>query len=226
MRHAIRLTSPCPDATFRLADEERERHCATCDRTVVNLSALSADEADRVVSGGARICAQFRRGRDGAVLHLAAAALVGLAACAPTHHRADVQVAPASCRQDVRVEAAPGAAGDVTVTVVDDTDLSIPGALVTGTGPSGVVFQATTDDDGHAVFHNIPAGRWTWLIQMQGFGGVSVATTLDGTAAKIITRLDYGAVTVGGVFTEAHAIDTTSASSPTTLDAATLSRLP
>ena len=132
-----------------------------------------------------------RRGADGAVLHLAAVALIGLAACTPMHKQTAFYVPAYCCRADVRVEAAPGPAGDVTVTVFDDSHRAIPGALVSGTGPSGVTFQKSADTDGRAALHDIPAGQWTWRIQMLGYYGPAVTVTLEGGATEITARLRW-----------------------------------
>lgn len=223
MRTAIRLISPCPDPGFRLGDLEPSRHCPTCDRVVVNLSALAPEDADRAVAAGHGMCAQFRRGLDGAVLHLAGAALVGLAGCAPTHEPM-TNLHDGSCRSDVHVVRVEAAAGNVEVVVVDDSGLSIPGALVTARGPGGWVLQMSTDDEGKATFQRVPAGHLEWTIEMLGFAAIRVAVTLDGGATRISAALRGGSVTVGGI--GVMPLLTDEASMTTTFNTDSLSRLP
>lgn len=224
MRTAIRLISPCPDAGFRLGDLEPSRHCPTCDRVVVNLSALAPEDADRAVAGAGGMCAQFRRGVDGAVLHLAGAALVGLAACAPTHEPM-TNLRDGSCRSDVEVTRVDTADGQVEVVLVDDGGLSVPGALVTARGP-GWVLQMATDDEGKATFRQVPAGHLEWTIEMPGFATVKFAATLDGRGTRIAAalRTPYGSVTVGGI--GVAPVNTDEASMTTTFNTDSLSRLP
>ncbi len=222
MRTPVVIAGPCPDPTIRLAPGERERRCATCDHVVVNLSAMTEDEAERAVAGPGRLCVQVRRAFDGRVLHAAALA-VGLAACGPKHDV--VTPPPGECRENVDVREVAGAAGDVTVVVQDETELPIPGVAVTGTGPGGTAVSGTTDDDGGVVFHGLPPGKWVWSFAYGGLDPVVVPAKLE-KASRIVVNMRSGLAFVGMMVDTPGVVDTSKASHTTVLDSDTLDRLP
>ena len=64
----VRVESPCPVAWESMAGEEWVRFCEGCGRHVHNLSAMTTDEAERLVCEAAgRLCVRFERAPDGAV---------------------------------------------------------------------------------------------------------------------------------------------------------------
>jgi hypothetical protein len=65
----IRIASPCHEAWDRMTGDDRARHCGSCDKTVYNLSAMTADEAAALFrEREGRICVRLYRRRDGTVL--------------------------------------------------------------------------------------------------------------------------------------------------------------
>jgi hypothetical protein len=65
----IRIASPCHEAWDRMTGDDRARHCASCDKTVYNLSAMTADAAAALFrEREGRICVRLYRRRDGTVL--------------------------------------------------------------------------------------------------------------------------------------------------------------
>ena len=70
----------CPARWDQMVGSETERHCTVCDRTVVNLSALTPEAAWSVVtSGGTTPCVRALTGPGGRLVR--AAAVAALAAC-------------------------------------------------------------------------------------------------------------------------------------------------
>src|SRR5258708_14870438 len=68
-------------------------------------------------------------------------------------------------------------------------ELTIPGATITGTqGEKKVV--TTTDDGGQYVFANLPAGAWTFQVEMFGFNAAQREITLDDKPGKIDWTLE------------------------------------
>ncbi len=64
----LRIDTPCPKRWADLEGGDEKRFCDECGLHVVNLSALTRREAERTVrrrSAGERLCATFRRDRDG-----------------------------------------------------------------------------------------------------------------------------------------------------------------
>lgn len=65
----IRIASPCRERWEDMRGDERARHCARCDKTVFDLSALTRDEAEALLAEkGASMCARFYRRADGTVM--------------------------------------------------------------------------------------------------------------------------------------------------------------
>jgi hypothetical protein len=68
LRH-VRIASPCDQDWDSMLGDERIRFCAKCQLNVYNLSAMTEDEAQRLlVNREGRLCARFYRRADGTVL--------------------------------------------------------------------------------------------------------------------------------------------------------------
>lgn len=64
----VSIQEPCSLRWEELAGDERRRFCGQCSRHVHNLSALRADEAERLVAesaAGGRLCVTYLPGPDG-----------------------------------------------------------------------------------------------------------------------------------------------------------------
>jgi hypothetical protein len=65
----IRIASPCPASWKDMKGDDRVRFCEGCRKNVYNLSALSRDEAERLIqSREGKLCALFYQRRDGTLL--------------------------------------------------------------------------------------------------------------------------------------------------------------
>jgi hypothetical protein len=65
----IRIASPCTASWNGMKGDDRVRFCKSCRKNVYNLSALSRDEAERLIqSQDGKLCALLYRRRDGTVL--------------------------------------------------------------------------------------------------------------------------------------------------------------
>ena len=65
----ITIPSPCQSDWHSMRGDDRARFCEACGRSVVNLSALTEDEAASVVArAGDDLCAQVTRRKDGSVV--------------------------------------------------------------------------------------------------------------------------------------------------------------
>jgi hypothetical protein len=73
----VRIGSPCDVRWEQMTGDDRVRHCAQCDLKVYNFSAMAGDEVEallrsHVAPGGARVgerlCANWRRRRDGTMI--------------------------------------------------------------------------------------------------------------------------------------------------------------
>ena len=63
----VAVKQPCDVSWDAMSGTDASRRCAQCDRAVYNLSAMTSDEAERLLtdSRGERLCITYHRGPDG-----------------------------------------------------------------------------------------------------------------------------------------------------------------
>ena len=65
----IRIATPCTADWNAMTGDARVRHCASCDKEVFNLSAMTRAEAEAlVVEKNANLCARYYQRKDGTIL--------------------------------------------------------------------------------------------------------------------------------------------------------------
>ncbi|MFO0557087.1 MAG: hypothetical protein U0269_03645 [Polyangiales bacterium] len=65
----IYVASPCNVPWESMSGDDRVRHCASCDKDVFDLSALTRDEAEALlIEKKGKLCAQYYRREDGTIL--------------------------------------------------------------------------------------------------------------------------------------------------------------
>lgn len=65
----VRVASPCHVSWDGMTGDERARHCAQCDKTVYNLSAMTREEAETLLlTREGSICVRLYRREDGTVI--------------------------------------------------------------------------------------------------------------------------------------------------------------
>jgi hypothetical protein len=65
----IYVASPCNVPWESMSGDDRVRHCASCDKDVFDLSALTRDEAEALlIEKKGKLCAQYYRRDDGTIL--------------------------------------------------------------------------------------------------------------------------------------------------------------
>lgn len=65
----IRIASPCHVPWSTMVGDERVRHCGSCDKDVFNLSAMTRDEAQALITEKAgNLCARYYQRSDGTIL--------------------------------------------------------------------------------------------------------------------------------------------------------------
>lgn len=71
----VRIATPCTERWSEMVGDDRRRHCGRCDKTVVDLTALTRAEAEallaeRVKAGAGRLdlCARYFERRDGSIV--------------------------------------------------------------------------------------------------------------------------------------------------------------
>lgn len=65
----IKVASPCPSSWDAMYGDERKRFCGECKLNVYNLSGMTTDEAEQLVTNHeGRLCVRFYRRADGNVI--------------------------------------------------------------------------------------------------------------------------------------------------------------
>jgi hypothetical protein len=66
----LAIASPCTMSWDSMTGDEKSRHCAQCNLKVHNLSAMTREEAEALISGpdNARVCVRLYRRSDGTVM--------------------------------------------------------------------------------------------------------------------------------------------------------------
>src|SRR5258708_6452212 len=67
--HDLRVAAPCSSSWEQMVGNDRVRFCESCALNVYNLSAMTAEEAERLVAKKeGRLCVRFFQREDGTVL--------------------------------------------------------------------------------------------------------------------------------------------------------------
>lgn len=188
----IHVAKPCPAAWGRMRGDGRVRFCEACRLNVYNLSAMTAVEAEALVSASeGRVCVRFYRRADGTVLTedcpeglrrwrrrvarragAVLAALLGLfGPTALASRRAAVQGSPVAMPKVERARAeSPDALPTLAGVVSDVNGAAVAGARVRLTR-EGVKkkWTAVTDDEGRFRFKTIEAGEYRVIVEAPGF---------------------------------------------------------
>jgi hypothetical protein len=65
----LRVATPCTADWSQMTGDDRVRHCATCDKDVFNLSAMTRDDAEALLLERAgNLCARYYQRKDGTIL--------------------------------------------------------------------------------------------------------------------------------------------------------------
>jgi len=64
----VRFPKPCDEPWEAMAPRGCNRHCASCDKIIHNLAALTFDEAEALLAGEDEVCVRAEVGRDGAIV--------------------------------------------------------------------------------------------------------------------------------------------------------------
>ncbi len=66
----LHIAEPCKLDWEKMTGDDRSRHCDECNHPVINLSALSANEAEgMLVANANRICVTYLRKSNGEIVH-------------------------------------------------------------------------------------------------------------------------------------------------------------
>jgi hypothetical protein len=160
----LRVAKPCSESWEAMDGDSRVRHCAACDRDVLNLAAMTPASIEAILtSGGPLPCMRVVRLEDGGLLAAQVAprasiltrlvAAVSAAMMVPVVTAQTVQSAPRAATLQGRVQDRVGATiANATVQLRHGTDV------------------ITTETDIHGRFAvSAPPGKYELLTTMRGF---------------------------------------------------------
>ena len=65
----VRVASPCTAAWDAMVGDDQVRHCASCDKDVFNLSGMTREDAEAVITAAnGKLCVRYFRRSDGTIL--------------------------------------------------------------------------------------------------------------------------------------------------------------
>jgi hypothetical protein len=68
-RDEVRIAAPCHQDWGAMTGDARRRHCAACDKHVHDLSAMTEDDAWRLLRRSPAVCVRYTCRADGTVVH-------------------------------------------------------------------------------------------------------------------------------------------------------------
>lgn len=68
-RDQLRIADPCHEDWGAMTGDRRRRHCASCDKHVHDLSAMTEGQARELVASSSDLCVRYAVRSDGSVLH-------------------------------------------------------------------------------------------------------------------------------------------------------------
>jgi hypothetical protein len=164
-----------------------DRHCAACDKTVLDLSRRTEAEARTLLSDPGPHCVRIARRSDGSLVFRAAALMLA-AAVAPAF--ADEPGVPT--RDGPPVEA-PLPAGTLRITVSSSDGKRLTGVRVTVTQPGrpdAPPRVGRTGPRGTVVFHGLHPGAWHWETTSSAWETQEGTVMLDkGTGQSVETEM-------------------------------------
>jgi hypothetical protein len=128
------IPNPCTADWAAMSGSDTRRHCATCDRSVHDLSAMAPSEADALIRSRERLCVRYLADAAGAVLFAGAMSLSPPAFAQP---------------------------GTVSLVLVDAAGTPVPNVVVMLQGPGAAPIERRADADGRITVPEVP-GRYFW----------------------------------------------------------------
>jgi hypothetical protein len=181
---SIRIASPCPADWEKMVGDERIRHCAECNLSVYNLSAMTEREARQFLGGnsGKRVCLRLYRRADGTIItqdcpwgfralkrratRFASALFSAVLSVSVAKAQPVQQQNPQPTKEDRQRQSG------LAITVVDQQGAVLSNAQVILTGPKtkpGPQAAGVTDNMGRVEFPSLAPGEYTITVNAKYF---------------------------------------------------------
>jgi len=250
--NSLRVASPCPASWDDMTGDERTRACGLCKLNVYNLSAMTANEVETLITGSkGRLCIRLYRRADGTVITqdcpvgiralqkrvtriavAAFASVLGLFSIGfgQKDDKKDEKTIDAS-KLDVVKTVIQAQTGEVTGTIVDENGAVIPGAKITLLRDSKTPLTSTSNEEGNFEIVGIEPGLVEIQVRRPLFKRLAIQNLKieSGVRLKLDLTLNVGAamgeligITAGGE----ELIDTGSATIQTTFTPRQIEKIP
>jgi hypothetical protein len=224
--NSLRIASPCPVNWEQMTGDDQKRHCSLCDLHVYNISEMSRKEAAALITGSeGRICARLFRRADGTIITRDCP--VGLRAVRRKLAKTTTAVFTAilslatmvmgqkpkpgknSCMNQVKITrkvSDSADAGTFTLTILDSSGASVPGAdveLTEGAAKpeSGVAKESphfTSNEEGLVTIDGLKPAAYNLQIKSPGFTPFQF-TQMNVSARELVNMEITLTVADGGV---------------------------
>ncbi len=184
MLENIRIASPCHASWEAMQGDEQQRFCSACNKHVYNLSAMTREDAEKLLASGQQICGRFYRRADGTIL--TEDCPVGLRAKAQRIRRRwsvaiagalglSTMFAQSKLPEGVHIRAEESAQPDLSGTVSDIAGAVIARGLVTITDiETKKSATVRTNDNGQFRFPVTESARYSIRIESPGFALITI----------------------------------------------------
>lgn len=198
---SLKVVKSCGESWESMPGDARTRHCARCDRDVINLATMTPRQIDALLAKpGPLPCMRAVTLQDGSLLaaeeiraprfpKLLAAAACSLAAIS------SASVSATASAQDSR----PSAQAALSGKIVDRSGLPIPGAHVFLNKNGDHRYAVTADSNGNFVVGVPSTGRYFLSVEATGFRSPDAQVTLHkgGQQLKKPFIMDVGVFVLG-----------------------------
>ena len=186
----ITIPAPCDADWDSMVGNDQVRFCEHCSLHVTDLSAMTRQQAMRLVARSeGRLCARFIQRRDGEIIthavpeklhrisrrvsRIAAGAFTATLSLSTAAAQTGAESAIGSSRKQetiARLISQPEIGAVLSGLITDPNGAVISGATLTLTNPqTGVAFAFTTADDGEYRFSVLTEGRYNLVVEAAGF---------------------------------------------------------
>ncbi len=145
----VSFPKPCSEPWEEMSPRGCNRHCASCDKIIHDLTAMTADEADALFDVDPEPCVRAKIRSDGSVMTNSPFGSRRVMAVAG----ASVALATAACQSMPGQYPAFGS-------IAGKVETSCWGAVVVATAEDGRVYRAKARNDGRYVLKYLPHGKY------------------------------------------------------------------
>lgn len=218
----VQIATPCETNWEAMQGDDRVRHCSHCDKHVYNLSQMTRQQAEALLSKtNGKLCARFERGADGGILttdqtlslprfnfrflRIASATISAALSLSPTVAAKTSKNLPVLQQQDKKEKSAEQAQEKENVAriygrVIDASEAVIPNTVITAINElTKQSWKTISSANGEYEFLLPVAENYSLTFEAAGFkkftrSGLNLKSS---ASLNIVATMEVGAVTMG-----------------------------